>query len=267
MPVAIQEMLLPGRTTQERLQRARDLGFAGVEFSAEQLTARVPEIAAALAQTQLQAAAVHFGQRAGFCDPDPALREDAISRLRQALADALDLGAPQVLLVPHWGALTLPDLTPFKTPRQLAADLTVWLLRTVSDLAYAIGVDLLLLPVNRYESALINRLEDAALFRHQIADHPHVKLAASTFHLAVEEADLFAALRTYAAHIAYLQVADHNGRLPGGGMLDFAALGALLREVGYTGWITLECPQRHEHDLAQDLPAALETLRRAAMVG
>lgn len=272
MPLAIQETMLPGRGVLERLQAARELGFAGVEFSTVGLTERVPEIADALEKTGLRASAVYAGTHCGHCDPDPAAREAAIARLRQSMADALDIGAAGVIFVAHRGALHLPDLTPFHTPVQLAAELTWWLLRQVSDLAYALGVELYLLPVNPYESPFINTLADAAIFRRKINDHPHVKLAANSFHMALAEADLGAALREHAADVAYVQLADSNRRLPGQGMMNLAALADALRAINYDGWITLEhetpdsFDTRRAAELALSLPACVEGLRAAGLV-
>ena len=55
------------------------------------------------------------------------------------MADAVDLEAEYVSFVPHFGATAMPDLTPYQTPLDLEKEMMIWLLRTVSDLAYAMG--------------------------------------------------------------------------------------------------------------------------------
>lgn len=271
MRLAIQETMLPGRTVRDRLLAARDWGFAGVEFSAVGLTERVPEIAAALTETGLLAAGVYHGTVCGYCDPDPAERDAAIARLRVALANAQDIGAPGVIFVAQRGGLHLPDLTPFHNPVQLAAELTWWLLRQVSDLAYAIGVELYLLPLNAYETPFIHTLADAAVFRRKINDHPHVKLAGSSFHMGLAEVDITSALRDHAGDLAYVQLSDSNRRLPGQGSMNLPLLIETLRTIGYDGWVTLEhaapdAPDpRHAAQLAQQMPAALDVLRAAGL--
>src|SRR5690349_5277565 len=149
MKFAIQEDMLPGRKLRDRLRHARALGFEGVEFWSETLTARVPEVVEALAENGLTASAVNMGHIDGFLYPDAQARDRAVSAMRQAFADASDLGATGVTFVPHFGANKQPDLTPFKTPIEIEFELMVWLLRGVSDLAYAIGVELYMQPVNR----------------------------------------------------------------------------------------------------------------------
>jgi sugar phosphate isomerase/epimerase len=271
MKYAIQEDMLSGRTLRARLRHARELGVEGVEFWADGLTPRVPEVAAALAESGLSASAVNLGRIDGFLYPDARTRDRAVSAMRQAFADALDIGAAGVTFVPHLGANQQPDLTPFKTPIEIEYELMVWLLRGVSDLAYAIGVDLYMQPVNRYETHFMNRVEQAVHFRRQIKDHPHVKIAANLFHMALEETNavdsLRAALQAEANDIGMIYLADSNRRLPGQGLLDFKAVMGVLRDCGYQGWLTLECGtpgQNHEraNAFADALPTCLTWLKQ-----
>lgn len=271
MPIALQEDMLPGRTVRERLENARRLGFAGVEFWAEGLTARVPEISEALSVTGLRAAAVNIGPHVGYLSPEQREREQAIGRMRQAMADAVDLMAEQVIFVPHLGGPKMPDLTPYRGASELEAEMMIWLLRTVSDLAYALGVVLSMQPVNRYESTFLNRLEQAAVFRKKIKDHEHIKIAANLFHLSLEEDSIYEALRDHAAGVAYLHICDHNRRLPGQGLIDFEALAAVLKSVGYSGWLTLECGrpgsnQPSANRFYAEIPASLTLLQKSGLL-
>ena len=67
--------------------------FYGPYFCAEQetrwyhLTERVPEIASAIEQTGIRAAAVNLGRRDGYLSPDLHERERAISEMRQAMSN------------------------------------------------------------------------------------------------------------------------------------------------------------------------------------
>ncbi len=270
MQLAIQEDMLAGRTVLEKLEQAAQLGFEGVEFWAEGLTERVPEIVGALAATGLKASAVNQGRRDGYLSPDLAEREAAISQLRQTMADAVDIGAYHVLFVPLYGASKMPDLTPYRSPIELEGEMLVWLLRTVSDLAYAMGVELDMQPANRYETYFLNRLEQGAFFRRKIKDHPHVKIAAGLFHMAMEEDDALGSLREYGSHLGYIHVSDHNGRLPGQGMLDFTLVIRVLREIGYDGWLSYACGetgqnQRNANRFMAELPASIHLLREAGI--
>jgi sugar phosphate isomerase/epimerase len=141
-------------------------------------------------------------------------------------------------------------------------------LRILSDYVYAIGIDLYIEPINRYETHFINTLAQGVRVRRKIKDHPHIKLTADVFHMALDEADSFAALRQYAADISYIHLADTNRRLPGQGLMNWAGLAAALNESGYAGWVALECGEPgqnadHSERYRAELPAALDVLARA----
>jgi sugar phosphate isomerase/epimerase len=270
MRLAIQEDMLPGKTTLERFEAAKSLGFQGIEVWGRGLTTRVPEVAEATKATGVVVSAVNHGRQGRLLDPDREQREQALAELRRSVVDGVDLGAAGVILVPHFADPTLPDLTPYKSVVQLEYELLHNHLRTLSDYVYAIGIDLYIEPVNRYETHFVNTLADAVRVRRKIKDHPHIKIAADLFHMAMEETNSAQAIREYGADLGYVHVADSNRRLPGQGMTDFAAIAAALREVGYDGWISLECGHPGQNaEFARrymaELPAALEVMRQAGL--
>jgi sugar phosphate isomerase/epimerase len=272
MRLAIQEDMLPGETPLEKCEQAKALGFQGIEYWGAGLTARVPDIVAAIQRTGVVAAAVNYGTQGQLINADRPSREAALAAFRACVVNAVDLHAAGVILIPHLGAPAVPDLTPYKSLAQLEFELLHNHLRTLSDYVYAIGVDLYIEPVNRYESQFINTLADAIRVRRKIKDHPHVKVAVDLFHAALEESDLVDGLRAYAADIGYIHVADSNRRLPGRGLIDFAAVGRTLTEISYNGWVTLACGQPgHNAEFAKqilnELPACIEVMRQAGFVG
>lgn len=266
MRLAIQEDMLPGRTPVQRFEQAKALGFEGVEVWGRGLSARVPELAEAAAQTGIVISAVNHGRQGRLLDPDIERREAALAVLRQSVVDGVDLGASGVILVPHFDEPALPDLTPYKSVVQLEYELLHNHLRTLSDYVYAMGIDLYIEPVNRYETHFINTLADAAKVRRRIKDHPHIRLAADLFHMAMEEDSIAGALREYGGDLGYVHLADSNRRLPGQGMIDFAAVGAALKAAGYDGWLALACgaPGQNAERAAQyaaELPGCMALLR------
>ena len=60
----------------------------------------------------------------------------------------------------------------------------------------------------------------------------------------IEEDDLAAAIRRTGHWIAHVHVDDSNRLQPGTGHIDFAGVFAALHEIGYDGWLTLECRLR-----------------------
>lgn len=235
MQFAISETRLPGADLDDKLRAARDLGYDGVEFPCDGLTPRVPQITDALAAHGLRAAAVDAGFTR-LVHPDYAERDRAIARVRQAMADALDLGLREgsggVVFVSHFQTdPVLPDLRPYKSAQELEAEMLIKQLRaTLTDLAYAMGSELYLLPVSRTTAHLVNRLSQAARVRAGTDNHPHILFAADLDHLALEEDDPLLALREHAPALRYVRL---------NAAVDHAAALETLRGAGYDGWLTL----------------------------
>jgi sugar phosphate isomerase/epimerase len=144
--------------------------------------------------------------------------------------------------------------------RLLAAQLQA----LAADVAAA-GVKLFVEPVNRYETHLLVRLEDAASLVAPL-NQPGLGIVADLFHMALDEPDIPAAIRAHAELIGHVHLADSNRRLPGQGRTDFAAALGVLAEIGYGGWLAFECgapgdnaPQASEY--LAELPASLQFLR------
>ncbi|MBE2184162.1 MAG: sugar phosphate isomerase/epimerase [Anaerolineae bacterium] len=267
MRIAIQEDMLAGRDLLEKFARARDLGFDGIEFWAKGLPDRIEEAAAALENTGLAASGVNFGRQSSLLSPDPAERERALGELREAIMCASDLGAEGVGFVPAFFGAALPDLSPFMTPEQLESELLIAHLRTLEDYADAMGVTLFLEPINRYETHFLNRVEQAAALARR-RNHRRIKVVADLFHMALDEADIPAAIRAHADVIGYVHLADSNRRLPGQGFTPFAEAAAALNEIGYQGWAALECGDPGDNapranTYALELPACAAYLRGA----
>lgn len=268
MPIAIQEDMLTGDSLLAKFEHARALGVDGIEFWGAGLTAKVPDIALAMQQTGLRAGPINHGRIGSLLDPNPAEREMALTHLRQSIMNACDIGAPGVIFVPHFGAPILPDLSPWMSAAELEVELLYTHLRTLEDYADAMGVDLYVEPINRYETHLLNRLEQAAAVVHRL-NHPRVKIVADLFHMALEEASIPDAIRAHDDCIGHVHLADSNRRLPGEGATDFAAAAAALREIGFQGWAAFECGRPSQNDPAlyrDSLPASLASLRRAGFM-
>lgn len=261
--LAIHERLLYGTTEYERIQQAEQLNIAAVEFAAHGLHARVSDIRAVLKDSPVEAATVQLGSDYNFISPDEPTRQQALDHLRYAMTDAVDIGATGVVITPHNDfALGLPDLMPLKSPIQLAVELMVLHLRTLSDLAYVFGIKLFLRPVNRYESAFLNRLDQGVELRRRIKFNEHVMLAADTFHMGMSEDNLMHAIEDCANSVGHLYLTDNNGNLPGTGSIDFAEVRQNLG-LGASGWavVNQHIPNRERHS-TRDLHTTLRYLRK-----
>ena len=238
LQLAIQERLLRGKTEADRVKQAATLGIRGIEYNSHGLSERVDDICAALQGAPVQAATVRLNTTYNFVAPDETTRQRALDHLRYAMTDAVDIGASGVVLVPHQGAsLGLPDLMPLKAPIQIAVELMTLHLRTLSDLAYVFGIKLYLHPVNRYETAFLNRLDQGVELRRRIKFNEHVLLAADTYHMGMTEDNPLRALEGAAKSIGHVYLAANNGKLSDQGTVDFPSVQQILAEQ--SGWAVI----------------------------
>ena len=220
----------------------------------------------ALNDTELEVASVHLGRRDGYLSPDMKIRETALSYMREVMATAVDLQCDNVVFVPHWGNLATPNLTPHRSAEEIASELMIWLVRTVSDLAYALGTKLHMQPRHRYHTQFMNTVAQAIKFSDVIKNHPHIRIAPSLFDMSLDEPDLFDVIKTCGDRFGYLYLADSNGRLPGQGFLDWQAIGQAIQASDYEGWLCISAGHPistadEQYKFYDDLPKTLQLLK------
>ncbi|WP_343238209.1 TIM barrel protein [Streptomyces sp. SID13031] len=82
-------------------------------------------------------------------------------------------------------------------------------------------------------------------------DHPNLRLMLDLYHAQIGEGNLIALLREAAPFIGEIQVADVPGRCePGTGEINYPAIDAALRELGYAGTVGLEAFAHSDSELA-----------------
>ena len=113
-------------------------------------------------------------------------------------------------------------------------------------------------PLNRYEAKFLNRVEQGADLAARI-NHPRVTALADLFHMNIEEAHMGEPIVASAAQLRHVHISDNNRLEPGAGCLDIATSFAALAQIGYSGFVTLEC--RLSGPAEETLPASARYLR------
>jgi D-psicose/D-tagatose/L-ribulose 3-epimerase len=118
--------------------------------------------------------------------------------------------------------------------RELAGNLA-----PVAEYAAESGVRLALEPLNRFETSLINTVEQAAEVVDAVGS-PAVGLLLDTFHMNVEERSIPDAIRTAADRIYHFHACANDRGAPGADHLDWDGIVRALDEVGYEGAVVIE---------------------------
>jgi D-psicose/D-tagatose/L-ribulose 3-epimerase len=112
-------------------------------------------------------------------------------------------------------------------------------LRPVADVAGERDVKLAVEPLNRYETSLINTVEQG-LELLEAVDHEACGLLLDTFHMNIEEKDPAAAARTAGERIAHVHACGTDRGSPGADAFDWPPFLAALSEAGYDGPLCIE---------------------------
>jgi len=259
MKLACQEGMVPGNTLEEKLENLGRYGYDAIEFGGRGLPERVQAISEALSESAVKASTVCGGFGGCLLDPAKAERDRAVADIKALLSAAADIGAVGVIVVPVFGPPRLPDLSPYKTAVEIERELLVAVLDPLGAHAASVGTLLLLEPLNRYETHLLRRLGDAAAVCSRLGN-PNIKLMADFFHMSIEERDVAAAIRACGQWLAHVHLADSNRLLPGFGHTDFVAGFRALRDVGFSGYMALECGVPGAPEV--ELPLCADRLRQ-----
>lgn len=101
------------------------------------------------------------------------------------------------------------------------------------------NVVLLIEPINRYETNLINTLEEGIKLIEELG-MDNLKLLPDTFHMNIEEKSIEESLIKAKDYIGYIHFADSNRWAPGFGHTDFGSIISTLVEINYKNAIGVE---------------------------
>ena len=108
---------------------------------------------------------------------------------------------------------------------------------------------LIIEPLNRYESAFINKASQALdLIRGQNLERSLVLL--DTFHMNIEEKSMADAIRSVGERLGHFHIADSNRRPPGDGHIPFAGIFRALKGIHYDGYLSAEILQEPSSEVA-----------------
>ena len=112
-------------------------------------------------------------------------------------------------------------------------------LAPVVDAAGQAEVSLAIEPLNRYETSIVNTVEQALDVLDPLLG-PALGLALDTYHLNIEEKRPNDAIRTAGANLVHVQVCGNDRGPVGDDHTDWSAFLDALDDVGYTGALNLE---------------------------
>ncbi len=221
---------------EKNLAKIHALGYDGVELAVrDPALLNLDELRTLLSRHHLPVAAIGTGQAFGedglsLTHADESVRRQAIQRLRSQLALAQSLNAKIIV-----GLLRglCPDLSRIKEMERLLVVSMTEALRGFEQVPVVIE------PINRYETQLLNTVASALNFLDRLG-LDQVGLLLDTFHMNIEEPSLPDSIRMAGDRLLHFHLADSNRWHPGAGHVDFPAVVKTLEEIGYGNYLSAE---------------------------
>lgn len=196
-------------------------------------------------------------------DRDPKMRRQAIELYKRSIRICNQLGAITEMEYEYRPQDPLPLFEPYQKMPEEEAQLYT---EIINELGAEVkeGAWMLIEPCNRYETRYLTRLCDCRemLERARPENTRHMGLLADFFHMALEEKDLEACVVEHGSWIRHVHLGDHNRMPPGYGRTDWKSCMRGLKQVGFDGYMNMECGIPGPYDVI--LPEAAQFLRRIA---
>lgn len=219
------------------IERARHLGFDALDIPVRTLDQRDVETT----RSQLDALGMGSVAVAGVGGPydltsdDESVRDATLGYLKQLVLNTFGIGAT-VLAGVYYGPIgTLVGRGPTVDELERSAEG----LREIARFAADYGVKLALEPVSRYETYLLNTVEQGLSMVHRV-DEPNVGLLLDTYHMNIEEKAFYAPIVAAGDRLLHVHTSENDRGIPGTGLVRWDDVFQALRKINYDGVITIE---------------------------
>lgn len=179
-----------------------------------------------------------FGANRDLSSDDPAIRQNGVDYIVDCLQLAADMDSP-IFTGPIYSAVGKTRLVSAERKLQ-ERNWCLDNLRIVGEKAREYGVVIGLEPLNRFETDMVNTVEQALSLVRE-AGQPFIKISLDTFHNNIEEKSIPAAIRAIGRDmLCHVQGNENDRGTPGTGNVDWPGIKAALTDIGYDGAVVIE---------------------------
>jgi len=161
--------------------------------------------------------------------PKKRIRERAIERIKGYLEIGRRLNSPVII-----GSVKGKPKDRRRGFKNLKSSL-----RICAEYAEETETRILIEPLNRYESTMVNTLKEAIKLKNELCSKK-VGVMADTFHMNIEEKSIYDSIIEADGYLEHIHIADSNRLAPGDGHLDFNRVMIALDKIGYCSFLSAE---------------------------
>jgi sugar phosphate isomerase/epimerase len=163
-------------------------------------------------------------------------RAKSVQYVKDVVTMVKELDGKMVSVVPATVGKIIPDGRP-----EEEWEWAVEGMKEIYEYAESVGILIGIEPINRFETYFINRGDQALALAEAVG--PHCGVCLDTFHMNIEEEDMFEAILRAKGRLVGFHVADNNRMAPGMGRLDWKRIVDTLMVIGYNEVLSVEfCP-------------------------
>jgi sugar phosphate isomerase/epimerase len=217
------------------LKRISRLGYASIEISGEPTQYETKEVRGLLRTYGIRCwggVTLTLGKR-NLAAKDVKQRADTVQYAKDVLTMIHELEGEIISVVPATVGKILPDASPEEEWQWLVEGC-----KEIYDFAKPLGIRVGIEPLNRFETYIINRTDQALALADAVA--PDCGVCLDVFHMNIEDADIYAAIAQAGTRIVDFHIADNNRMAPGQGAFDWPRIVGALKAAGYDGALAAE---------------------------
>jgi len=227
--------LFPG-DLEKAFSVAKELGFDGIEISvADPEEISLYKVKDLVSKCQVGISAIATGGAAVrdgliFSSPDESIRQSAVQRIKKHIDFASHFKAVVVIgLIKGWIIGNYSQ----------SEDYITECLKECNEYVKERSIDIALEPINRFQEDFFHSILDCKNYLDKV-QLSNVKMMIDSFHMNIEEADMWESIRKAKDYIIHVHYSDNNRLAPGMGHFDFPKMTKVLKEINYSGYISAE---------------------------
>ncbi len=236
--------------TLDLIDHVAGMGFDLIEICVEDPeTIDAPRIAERLRAAGIGATVCGaFGPDRDMSANEPETRATALAYLKRCIEIASALGATRVV-GPMYSAVGRTRLAE-PEERRAQLDLAADGIRAAADFAASHGVQLGIEPLNRFETDLVNTVEQGLDLLDRIG-RENVGFLLDTFHMNIEEKSIPDAIRRASGRITEFHACSSDRGTPGEDHLPWRDIADALEDAGYEGPVVIEAFNPNIREIAR----------------
>ncbi|MBB4080506.1 sugar phosphate isomerase/epimerase [Lewinella aquimaris] len=253
MPLAIHNWMR-AETLEATLARIAPLGYEYLEIQGTPADYDTAEVRRLLKKYHVNcwgSVTLMLGER-NLLATDEGERANSVQYVKDIITMVKELDGEMVSVVPGTVGKIVPGARPEEEWEWAVASM-----QECYEFAQTAGVKLGIEPINRFETYFINRGDQALALAE--ATGPDCGVCLDIFHMNIEEADPLATIRKAKDRLVGFHVAENNRMAPGMGAIDWPELVGTLKEVGFTGPLSVEFAAPVDRTPANPHPDSIDT--------